>query len=84
MHRPPREAWPLARVLSLVLMKTGHTGPPLEPRRRPRAGKSGDPRSRNADSSMGSWEDLEDAFLENFQGTYVQPLDVEDLSHIIQ
>src|SRR4051812_33192235 len=50
LRRPPREAWPLARVLSLVLMKMGHTGPPFEPRRRPQAGKSGDPRSQNADS----------------------------------
>src|SRR3954468_24662723 len=49
--RPPREAWPLARVLNLVLMKMGHAGPPFEPRRRPQAGKSGDPRSQNADSS---------------------------------
>src|SRR3954469_12330133 len=49
--RPPREAWPLARVLSLVLMKMGHAGPLFEPRRRPQAGKSGDPRSQNADSS---------------------------------
>ena len=37
--------------LELVLMKMGHAGPPLEPRRRPQAGKSGDPRSQNADSS---------------------------------
>src|SRR3954469_17149012 len=29
----------------------GHAGPPFEPRRRPQAGKSGDPRSQNADSS---------------------------------
>src|SRR3954471_15433733 len=49
--RPPREAWPLARVLSLVLMKMGRAGPPFEPRRRPQAGKFGDPRSQNADSS---------------------------------
>src|SRR3954464_4157002 len=49
--RPPREAWPLARVLSLSLMKMGRAGPPLEPHRRPQAGKSGDPRSQNADSS---------------------------------
>src|SRR4051812_46310746 len=49
--RPPREAWPLARVLSLVLMKMGRAGPPFEPRRRPQAGKSVDPRSQNADSS---------------------------------
>src|SRR3954463_9032849 len=40
----------LARVLSLVLMKMGHAGPPFEPRRRPQAGKSGDPRSQNADN----------------------------------
>ena len=33
--------------------------------------------------SVGSWEDLEDAFLDNFQGTYVQPPAADDLSHII-
>src|SRR4051812_9200250 len=49
--RLPREGWPLARVLSLVLMKMGRIGPPLEPRRRPQVGKSGDPCSQNADSS---------------------------------
>ena len=32
-------------------MKMGRTGTPLEPRRRPHAGKSGYPRSQNADSS---------------------------------
>src|SRR3954465_7031343 len=32
-------------------MKVGRAGPPFEPRRRPQAGKSGDPRSQNADSS---------------------------------
>ena len=35
--------------LELVLMKMSHAGPPLEPRRRPQEGKSGDPRSQNAD-----------------------------------
>ena len=35
-------------------------------------------------SSIGSWEDLEDAFLDNFQGTYVRPPDADDLSHITQ
>ena len=34
--------------------------------------------------SNGSWEDLEDAFLDNFQGTYVRPPDADDLSHITQ
>ena len=34
--------------LELELMKLGCTGPPLEPRRRPQAGKSGDPCSQNA------------------------------------
>src|SRR3954468_6515505 len=48
---PPREDWPLARVLGLVLMKMGRAGPPFEPRRRPQAGKSGDPCSQNTDSS---------------------------------
>ena len=37
--------------LGFVLVKMGHAGPPFEPRRRPQAGKSGDPRSQNADSS---------------------------------
>ena len=37
--------------LEFGLMKTGRTGPLLEPRRRLQAGKSGDPRSQNADSS---------------------------------
>src|SRR4051812_41685226 len=32
-------------------MKMGRAGPPFEPCRRPQAGKSGDPRSQNADSS---------------------------------
>ena len=32
-------------------MKLGCIGPPLEPRHRPQAGKSGDPRSQNTDSS---------------------------------
>ena len=49
--RPPREAWPLARVLNALLMKMGHTGPLAVPRHGPQAGKSGDPRSQNADSS---------------------------------
>ena len=26
---------------------------------------------------------MEDAFPDNFQGTYVQPLDADDLSHIV-
>ena len=34
--------------------------------------------------SIGCWEDLEAAFLNNFQGTYVRPPDADDLSHIIQ
>ena len=47
--RLPCEAWPLARVLNALLMKMGRTGPRTEPRRGPQAGKSGDPRSQNAD-----------------------------------
>ena len=35
-------------------------------------------------NSIGSWENLADAFLDNFQGTYVRPLDADDLSHITQ
>ena len=35
-------------------------------------------------NSIGSWENLEDAFLDNFQGTYVRPPDADDLSHITQ
>ena len=37
--------------LGSVLMKMGRAGPPFEPRRRPQAGKSGDPHSQNTDSS---------------------------------
>ena len=37
--------------LELGLMKTGHTGPLVEPRHGPQAGKSGDPYSQDADSS---------------------------------
>ena len=36
------------------------------------------------ENSIGTWEDLEDAFWANFQGTYVRPPDADDLSHIIQ
>ena len=36
--------------LGFVLVKMGRAGPPFEPCRRPQAGKSGDPRSQNADS----------------------------------
>ena len=36
------------------------------------------------ENSIGSWEDLEDAFRANLQGTYVRPPDADDLSHIIQ
>ena len=37
--------------LGCLLVKMGCTGPLAEPRRGPQAGKSGDPRSQNADSS---------------------------------
>ena len=37
--------------LECLLVKMGHTRPLVEPRRRPQAGKYGDPRSQNADSS---------------------------------
>ena len=47
----PHEAWTLARVLSVWMMKTGRTRPLVEPRSRPQAGKSGDPRSEKGDSS---------------------------------
>ena len=43
--------------LGSVLMKMGRAGPPFEPRRRPQAGKSGDPRSQNADK-LAIHEDL--------------------------
>ena len=35
-------------------------------------------------NSIGSWEELEDAFRVNFQATYVRPPDGDDLSHITQ
>ena len=37
--------------LESLLVKMGRTGPRAEPRRGPQAGKSGDPRSQNTDSS---------------------------------
>ena len=37
--------------LESVLVKMGHTGLLAEPHRGPQAGKSGDPRSQNTDSS---------------------------------
>ena len=37
--------------LELESMKMGHAGPRLKPRRRPQAGKSGDPHSQNTDNS---------------------------------
>ena len=36
------------------------------------------------ENSIGSCEDLEYAFRDNFQGTYVRPPDANDLSHIVQ
>src|SRR4051812_49225163 len=36
------------------------------------------------ENTIGSWEELEDAFRANFQGTYVRPPDADDLSHINQ
>ena len=36
------------------------------------------------ENSIGSWEELQDAFRANFQGTYVRPPNADDLSHIIQ
>ena len=36
------------------------------------------------ENSIGSWEDLEEAFLDNFQGTYVRPPDADDLCKIVQ
>ena len=36
------------------------------------------------ENTIGSWEELEDAFRANFQGTYVRPPDSYDLSHITQ
>ena len=36
--------------LECLLVKMGRTGPLVEPRRGPQAGKSGDPRSQDADS----------------------------------
>ena len=37
-------------VLECLLVKMGRTGPLAEPRRGPQAGKSGDPRSQNANT----------------------------------
>ena len=43
LRHPPREG------LERSLVKMGHTRPLVEPRRGPQAGKSGDPRSQDAD-----------------------------------
>ena len=51
LGRPPREAWPLARVLNALSMKMGRTDLLAQPYRGPQADKSGDPCSQNADSS---------------------------------
>ena len=34
------------------------------------------------ENTIGSCEELEDAFRANFQGTYVRPPDADDLNHI--
>ena len=36
------------------------------------------------ENTIGSWEELEDAFRANCQGTYVRPPDADDLSHVTQ
>ena len=36
------------------------------------------------ENTVGSWEELEDAFRANIQGTYVRPPYADDLSHITQ
>ena len=48
MSSAPRGLAP-CEGLGFVLMKMGRVGPPFEPRHRPQAGKSGDPRSQNTD-----------------------------------
>ena len=45
LRHPPREG------LECLLVKMGRMGPLVEPRHGPQAGKSGDPRSQNADTS---------------------------------
>ena len=40
--------------LECLLVKMGRTGPLVEPRRGPHAGKSGDPRSQDADRQIQS------------------------------
>ena len=65
LRRLPREAWPLARVLIALLMKMGRTGPLVEPRRGPQAGKSWDPRSQNADT-LDLNTKFSSIFLENY------------------
>ena len=55
MRHPPREAWTLARVLDALLMKMGRTACWLSHAVSRRAGKSGDPRSQNADTILEPW-----------------------------
>ena len=49
----PSASWGLAprEGLECLLVKMGRTGPLAEPHRGPQAGKSGDPRSQDVDSS---------------------------------
>ena len=55
LRRPPREG------PESLLVKMGRTGPLAEPRRGPQAGKSGDPRSQNADKVVVEAFDGEDS-----------------------
>ena len=50
MSSPSRGLAP-SEGLGCLLVKMGHTGPLVEPRRGPQAGKYGDPHSQNVDSS---------------------------------
>ena len=54
-------------------MKMGGAGPPLEPHRRPQAGKSGYPRSQNADSRILEGSGLEETLPESLAGKGPRP-----------
>ena len=65
LRRPPREG------LECLLVKMGRTGPLVEPRRGPQAGKSGDPRSQNADTMFSHRDDRGDTVISKTYTMYV-------------
>ena len=60
---PPSRGLAPREDLECLLVKMGCTGPLVEPRRGPQAGKSGDPRSQDTDTGNAYEEDSVMKFL---------------------